>query len=232
MSRADQRKFHYIYKITRIDGRYYIGLHSTDNMEDGYFGSGKQLWYSFKKHGKHAHTKQIIEMLPSRKLVKAREKELVTIEQLRDPLCMNLCLGGGGRDDFTTNPETRAKISARAKMRAPRKQTLEEREKRSATLKNRPKSPEAIKNSVAAKLANLTDETRWKLGSGNRNKPQTIEANIKRSASLKATNAALTEEQRVERAKKRKASWSPQRRAAASERMKQRHAAVKALGCC
>lgn len=32
--RADKRKFHYIYKITRIaDGKFYIGLRSTDGVK-------------------------------------------------------------------------------------------------------------------------------------------------------------------------------------------------------
>lgn len=227
MSRADQRKFHYIYKITRTDGRYYIGLHSTDDMNDGYFGSGRQLWYSIKKHGKHAHAKQVLEHLSSRKLLKQREKELVTLEQLQDPLCMNLCLGGGGRDDFTMTAETRAKLSVKAQQRQPRKQSDEERAKRSATLKGKAKSPEHIANSVAAKLANLTEETRWKLGSGNRGKTQSAKINAKRSASLIAANANMTDDQREERTKKRKASWSPERRAAAAARLSERHAAKR-----
>lgn len=49
-TRANQRKFHFIYKITRNDdsGRFYIGLHSTDNLNDGYFGSGQVLWIAVK----------------------------------------------------------------------------------------------------------------------------------------------------------------------------------------
>lgn len=99
--RADQRKYHYIYKITRTDGsgKYYIGMHSTDDLDDGYFGSGKVLWHSINRHGKEIHSKEILEFLPTRKELKARERELVNEEILDDPLCMNLCLGGEGGFD-------------------------------------------------------------------------------------------------------------------------------------
>lgn len=94
--RADKRKFHYIYKITRFDGKYYIGMHSTDDLEDGYFGSGQLLWKSIKKHGKDKHTKEILEFLPSRQELRIRERELVNEEILKDSLCMNLTKGGEG----------------------------------------------------------------------------------------------------------------------------------------
>lgn len=96
MQRADKRKYHYIYKITRDDGRYYIGMHSSDNLDDGYFGSGKKITRSIKKHGKEKHAKEILEFLPSRKELKAREEEMITEEIRSDPFCMNLAPGGGG----------------------------------------------------------------------------------------------------------------------------------------
>ena len=96
MVRAQRRIFHYIYKITRFDGMYYIGMHSTDNLEDGYFGSGKRLWYSINKHGKDKHSKEILEYFETREGLVSREKELVCKELLEDSQCLNLKLGGTG----------------------------------------------------------------------------------------------------------------------------------------
>jgi hypothetical protein len=90
-------KYHYIYKITcNITGRYYIGMHSTSNLEDGYFGSGKRLKYSILKHGKENHSKKILEFLENRILLKNREFQLVNFDLLKDIMCMNLQPGGGG----------------------------------------------------------------------------------------------------------------------------------------
>ena len=96
---SKQKKYHYIYKTTCIvNGKFYVGMHSTDNLEDGYLGSGKILGYSRKKHGDENHNKEIIEMCSDRPALKLREKEIVNEELLSHPLNINLKYGGeGGR---------------------------------------------------------------------------------------------------------------------------------------
>jgi hypothetical protein len=90
-------KYHYIYKTTcKINGKFYIGMHSTSNLEDGYIGSGKRLWNSIRKHGKENHEFKILEFFPDRSSLKNREREIVNEEMLQDPMCMNLQIGGGG----------------------------------------------------------------------------------------------------------------------------------------
>jgi hypothetical protein len=92
-----QYTYHYIYKTTcKVNGKYYVGMHSTSNLEDGYIGSGKRLWNSIKKHGRDNHSIEILEWFPDRSSLKNREKELVNESLLQDPMCMNLQLGGGG----------------------------------------------------------------------------------------------------------------------------------------
>lgn len=92
-----EKKFHYLYRITNTkNGKYYIGMHSTDNLEDGYFGSGKRIRNSIRKHGSSVHTKEIIEHFEDRESLRNRETELVNENLLKDPMCMNLQTGGGG----------------------------------------------------------------------------------------------------------------------------------------
>jgi len=88
---------HYIYKTTcLVTGRYYIGMHSTCNLEDGYLGSGKRLRHSIRKYGKQNHNIEILEHLPSRELLVEAEKKAITSDMITDKNCMNLMSGGTG----------------------------------------------------------------------------------------------------------------------------------------
>ena len=114
--RAARKKHHIIYKTTcLLTGKYYIGMHSTDDLNDGYMGSGKKLWQSIKKHGAEQH---MLEHLPSREALRLREAELVNEQVLKDKQCMNLTLGGsGGWDYHNVNPERKAVPSVKAQPR-------------------------------------------------------------------------------------------------------------------
>jgi NUMOD3 motif len=172
MDRADQRAFHYIYKITRTDGKYYIGLHSTDDLEDGYFGSGQRLWKSIKKHGKDKHSKIILEFLASRKELKDRERALVTKETLTDPLCLNLIHGGGS---------------------GPEQHTMKTREKISAATRGVPKSDAMrAKLSQSKKGIPRSEETKRRMGAAQtgRVRPHSPDHEAKRLAAIKAYWAA------------------------------------------
>jgi gas vesicle protein len=104
-------KYHYIYKTTcNVTGKYYIGMHSTSNLEDGYMGSGKRLRRSLIKHGIENHTKEILEFLEDRVSLAKREKEIVDKTLLDESLCMNLKEGGEGGGGFW-NKEHQLKCS-------------------------------------------------------------------------------------------------------------------------
>jgi len=88
---------HYLYKTTcTITNRYYIGMHSTNNLDDGYMGSGRRLRASIRKHGVDNHKKEILGFFESRELLIEAEIKAITPEMLNDDMCMNLMGGGEG----------------------------------------------------------------------------------------------------------------------------------------
>lgn len=96
MPRKVRKKYHYLYKTTNvINGNYYIGIHSTYKMKDGYLGSGTRLWNSIYKYGKENFIKEELEFFETREELLQREKEVVNEKMLQDSHCMNLIVGGG-----------------------------------------------------------------------------------------------------------------------------------------
>ena len=92
-----EHDYHYIYKTTNLlNGNFYVGMHSTSDLNDGYLGSGVRLTRSIKKYGKENFSIEILEFLPNRKILKEREKEIVNERFIQDENCLNLQLGGGG----------------------------------------------------------------------------------------------------------------------------------------
>lgn len=105
----EAKKHHFIYKTTNLlNDKFYIGMHSTSNLKDGYLGSGKRLRYSIRKHGKENFKTEILEWLNDRAELAERENALVHTELLKDPLCMNLVVGGlGGNGGFRSVEQQR-----------------------------------------------------------------------------------------------------------------------------
>ncbi len=110
-----EKKYNYIYKITCLKNeRYYIGMHSTENLDDGYLGGGKRIKNSIKRYGKENHSKEILEFAESRKQLAERERQIVNEELLEDPKCLNLCTGGTYYDRGW-KPEDREKAGKKIK---------------------------------------------------------------------------------------------------------------------
>lgn len=113
---ASRKKYHILYRTTCIiTDRHYTGMHSTDDLNDGYLGSGMILRWSVKKHGKENHIREVLEFCSNRKILREREKEVVNESLLRNPLCMNLSKGGG----FDITSMEKMSLSAKRRKRKP-----------------------------------------------------------------------------------------------------------------
>lgn len=109
-----------IYKITNIvTGKIYIGKDEASRAD--YYGSGKLLRRSIEKYGKENHTKEILEEVSDRMLLREREKYWIKQYNTTDrTIGYNISKGGDGGDTFTNNPhkeEVRRKISESLKNR-------------------------------------------------------------------------------------------------------------------
>jgi hypothetical protein len=92
-----RKKYHYLYKTTNlINEKYYYGMHSTNNLEDGYLGSGTYLRRAIRKYGQDNFRREIIKTFDSREALANAEKEIITTEMLKDSNNMNLKPGGFG----------------------------------------------------------------------------------------------------------------------------------------
>ncbi|MFA6383696.1 MAG: hypothetical protein WCX17_04740, partial [Parcubacteria group bacterium] len=160
-----RKQYHFIYKTTcLVTNKFYIGMHSTDDLKDGYLGSGRHLLYSIKKYGRDNHNLEILEYFSDRKSLIKREEEIVNEEMIAHSLCMNLIKGGhadqNGRTETTIE---RIRCNTKAAM-----WRLDVREKYLAGIKDRVFTEEHIKNVKKA----------------NTGRKKTPEENKKRSASL------------------------------------------------
>ena len=95
---------HTLYKTTNlINHRYYIGVHSTEDVgfgtpkwKDPYIGSGDAIWNALKKYGRDSFSVEILGYFPDEKSAYEAEGELVTKDWLlENKKCYNMTIGGG-----------------------------------------------------------------------------------------------------------------------------------------
>lgn len=89
--------YHFVYKtINIINNKYYYGVHSTFEINDGYLGSGVTLRKSIKKHGKQNFKREILRFFDDLTEAYYFESQLITEDVVNDPMSYNMCLGGHG----------------------------------------------------------------------------------------------------------------------------------------
>ncbi len=108
MSNPETKVYYYLYEVTNlVNEKTYIGQHITDNLEDGYLGSGKALKSAIKKYGKDKFKKEVLLFARNEKALNILEMMAVTPEFCALKSNYNLKEGGNsGRP----NPEIREKM--------------------------------------------------------------------------------------------------------------------------
>lgn len=110
----------FVYITTNlINGKQYIGSHSTNNSNDGYIGSGKYFLRSVKKYGKENFKREIIEECdPSLNLI--LEEKYIKEYNTLSPKGYNLSPTGGiGLNGGKHSKESKQKIKDSHKGKTP-----------------------------------------------------------------------------------------------------------------
>lgn len=88
---------HFVYKTTcKVNGKIYIGKHSTDDLNDGYLGSGNIISEAIKKYGIDQFEREILFECTSSLEALEKEKEVVTWDLIKTGTTYNLIPGGYG----------------------------------------------------------------------------------------------------------------------------------------
>jgi len=106
--------YYIIYKTTNlINNKFYIGMHKTKDLDDGYLGSGKYLINSIKKYGIENFKREILFNFNTEEEMRNKEKELVTEEFLleNEGKTYNLLVGGKGGYSFINKNDIKDKTT-------------------------------------------------------------------------------------------------------------------------
>ena len=104
------KSYNYIYKITnQINGKIYIGKHSTNNLDDGYMGSGVLIKKAIQKYGIENFTKEYLAFCDTEEKLNWFEKFYIKKYKARE-VGYNLTDGGDGCLGRKQTEETKQKL--------------------------------------------------------------------------------------------------------------------------
>ena len=219
------KAYNYIYKITnQINGKIYIGKHSTNNLDDGYMGSGILICKAEKKYGLENFTKEYLAFCDTEEKLNWFEKFYIKKYKARE-VGYNLTDGGDGHLGFIMSEETKQKLSeankgktlseeTKQKLRKPKteetKQKLSEAKKgKTFSEEHKQKLSEAKKGKTLSeehkrKLSEVTKKRLVEKGVPFKGKHHSLESRQKISDVMKGKTFSEEHKQKISEAKKGK----------------------------
>ena len=111
--KGEDGKYHYVYlTINTVNSKFYVGKHTTDNLNDGYIGSGHHLFKAISKYGKSSFLHYRLCFFRNEENAYKEERLIVDstyLEYYRNQLQMTYNLKTGGIGSTTVCEDTRLK---------------------------------------------------------------------------------------------------------------------------
>jgi hypothetical protein len=105
---------HLLYKTTNlINNKYYYGIHSTENTNDSYLGSGVLILRAIEKHGKENFKREILNTFETRDEALIAEHAIVDPD---DENSYNIDVGGNGTGEVYHRSKQVAKLISDGRM--------------------------------------------------------------------------------------------------------------------
>lgn len=93
--------FYIVYKTTNlVNNKIYVGVHKTNDIDDGYLGSGKVLRLAIEKYGKENFVREILASFDNPEDMMKMEANVVNEDFLKRSDVYNVMQGGKGGFDY------------------------------------------------------------------------------------------------------------------------------------
>jgi hypothetical protein len=208
--RGKDGRYHFLYCTEHLDtGNYYIGKHSTHDLDDGYQGSGDWIKAWREREPDRLRTTPFL-FFDSEEAAYLGEKDYLTEEKLTDLRCQNVNPGGEGRTSEgmrRTLARLEIKLRHKAGIRA-RWAKSEEREKAAAATRKAFSNPDVRAKYVEGSARRWAKpEEREKTSTGQAQRFSDPEERASASARTKAY-AAANPDAMARNSERKKALWA------------------------
>jgi DNA-binding TFAR19-related protein (PDSD5 family) len=138
---------------------YYVGCHQTDNLNDGYLGSGKYLKRAIKKYGSENFKFEILHLVNSKEEMFVLERCIVNESLVNNPLSYNLKIGGSGGNPGIVGAfkgKTHSEETKEKQRQAALKQIVSNETRQKLSMNNAMKNNPEIRKKVSQSLTGRT----------------------------------------------------------------------------
>lgn len=196
-------KYHYTYITTNIvNGKKYVGDHSTNNIDDGYLGSGLYLKQAIRKYGRENFEKKIVSFFDSKEDAFNAQEKLILKYNTLSPNGYNLSPTGGHNVKKCFSDETIEKL----RIGSSKPKSEEHKKKISVGVKKHIKLNGQNKAMLGKKHSEISKQKQSIAHTGKKMSTKSKEKN--RIAHLKENLSDATRKKMSESAKKR---WEKQK---------------------